>query len=61
MLAPAPAGRLDKPEWLLSCVLRLARELGPHLDFLQVTARRRGGAQWGSQGGSQPGRRALGT
>ncbi|GBF89650.1 hypothetical protein Rsub_02368 [Raphidocelis subcapitata] len=32
----APAGRLDKPEWLLCCVLRLARELGPHLDFLQA-------------------------
>ncbi len=32
----AAAGRLDRPDWLLATVLRLARDLGPQLDFLQV-------------------------
>lgn len=31
-------GRLDRPEWLLSTVLRLATEVGPQLDFLQARA-----------------------
>jgi hypothetical protein len=33
---PPHQGRLDRPDWLLATVLRLARELGPHVDFLQV-------------------------
>ncbi|KAI8464357.1 MAG: TIP-1 family-domain-containing protein [Monoraphidium minutum] len=31
----APAGHLDRPDLLLGTVLRLARDLGPSLDFLQ--------------------------
>lgn len=35
-VTPTTAGRLDRPEWVMTTLLRAARELGPQLDFLQV-------------------------
>ncbi|KIY96056.1 hypothetical protein MNEG_11906 [Monoraphidium neglectum] len=33
----APTGRLERPDLFLGCVLRLAQDLGPRLDFLQAS------------------------